>query len=1094
MAEAEGSVDVDHFARVYVDDPGQIPPQSRAAKNERGYYYRLELDDLGVDDASSLLQKAAEEFATEVVGQVKENGRVTKERRYVSSPAEVPDGYVPQRGPEGGVFYETNPANNPTDQVSPHAATEDVGYDGEPVLAVQFEDVEEGDRVAFEREDGTRDMGRAVNIDEDDFRVSVESGDGETVVEAATFETPAEKAEGSGGDGGGGTLTSGTPGAHNARYSREEDEDDEPDITPAGGSVSKADVFEADVFRVVAPDDADLDYEDDLIGIGVDFPNHDVYVDWRNSVFPDELDNAHVSIYGSVADLEQATGNDTEVIGTVDPDDDSLSKMAVGVVERVAKDTGEEPWVYYVGPRGGEGWQNMVTGEIRYQQQRPGPAPEEGDGYGDWLAEGWAEPSGDPNDLHPGQTVEIQEGSLFGDGDYFAAEVVTVGDGGVTVQTEDGTEDTFDYENVTAVEEYDPLDEWAEDVEQFDSADEYWESVYTDEIPEHASEQAQAVLEAGEVETEFDSHDTVEPVEFSYYIDEDESSYFASSGPAVAYEDLPEFIQEDAPPEEAGPGMQLPEPAIEDMVVDERMPWNGDEEAEGEAEGSDDGVADVEFVEATPENFAEGVEGFIEDNPEMGAYLTEHPPEDLEDHQLFMSADGGAGAAVSPEGDIQNVYNHTGPDGAGEAALVKAIEEGGRTLDCYDGFLPGLYKQHGFVETARQEFNPEYAPDALEYDESDPPDVVFMHYDPDGSDAATDTYINDWGEAKERSRDLAVEQHGGEEAGDPGPSGGGEGRGVGGEEPGAHSEPGPADGQAVDHPGDDNPAEEAVGQAVSEPEPADGSDTDANWASYTADYDMAEYTPDAVDEWGSLSEFGFPSGVHQDMRVGALDSWDGESNEGLIFENNYGPGAEDPEIGHRQMVTYTLGDALGGNMPTHVGHPEEDGWVAAEGVEGENIGSAPAEYREQVDPEDFYEQAGIQLLLGNNDAHHQNMMVTPDGQIVVHDIDHSAGDITGDFTGNKPQYDDALDRTLGELWRSAQYVVDDDEETAKQRMLEAAKQTATEAVKDPESSYPDPEQAVFEALDHSNTTYDPDLTSNVWNNITALVTDEISWN
>lgn len=80
----------------------------------------------------------------------------------------------------------------------------------------------------------------------------------------------------------------------------------------------EADAFEADVFRVALPDDHDQDgFDDDVVGIGIDFPNDDVFVDWRNEVFPDELEDSHVSIYSSIDDLERATGNVVEPIETV---------------------------------------------------------------------------------------------------------------------------------------------------------------------------------------------------------------------------------------------------------------------------------------------------------------------------------------------------------------------------------------------------------------------------------------------------------------------------------------------------------------------------------------------------------------------------------------------------------------------------------------------------------------------------------------------------------------------------------------------------------------------------------------------------------
>jgi hypothetical protein len=67
-------------------------------------------------------------------------------------------------------------------------------------------------------------------------------------------------------------------------------------------------------FRVVpgAGDDTDWDSPEDdpVLGVGVDFPNSTVYVDWNNAVFPDKLTHPHVSEYGSIDDLRKATGND----------------------------------------------------------------------------------------------------------------------------------------------------------------------------------------------------------------------------------------------------------------------------------------------------------------------------------------------------------------------------------------------------------------------------------------------------------------------------------------------------------------------------------------------------------------------------------------------------------------------------------------------------------------------------------------------------------------------------------------------------------------------------------------------------------------
>lgn len=177
-----------------------------------------------------------------------------------------------------------------------------------------------------------------------------------------------------------------------------------------------------------------------------------------------------------------------------------------------------------------------------------------------------------------------------------------------------------------------------------------------------------------------------------------------------------------------------------------------------QTEDSDGDAPDIEVTTQSPESFAEGVNTFIGENDEMGLYLTEHSPEEMQDHTLLSVDDGAAGVAISPDGDIQNLYNNDGPDGAGRALLEEAVKNGGRTLDCYDGFLPGLYREFGFREVGRMEFDPNLSPEGWEehYDGPVPqPDVVFMAFDPEEEYEQSEDYYEDWGQAKEDSRDFA---------------------------------------------------------------------------------------------------------------------------------------------------------------------------------------------------------------------------------------------------------------------------------------------------------------------------------------------------
>jgi len=94
----------------------------------------------------------------------------------------------------------------------------------------------------------------------------------------------------------------------------------DPAAVPDDVAQQQPDGFAADVFRIVQDEDGDMDLKGDLMGVGVDFPNAGVYVDWRIDAWPDDeqLNEPHVSDYGSIDDLEQATGDVVEHLETVE--------------------------------------------------------------------------------------------------------------------------------------------------------------------------------------------------------------------------------------------------------------------------------------------------------------------------------------------------------------------------------------------------------------------------------------------------------------------------------------------------------------------------------------------------------------------------------------------------------------------------------------------------------------------------------------------------------------------------------------------------------------------------------------------------------
>lgn len=77
--------------------------------------------------------------------------------------------------------------------------------------------------------------------------------------------------------------------------------------------------FSVDVLEVRQDGDDGPGTAGDLLGMGVDFPESDVYVDWNIEAWPDDqrLSDAHVSIYSTVQDLRGATGNSVEVVDSI---------------------------------------------------------------------------------------------------------------------------------------------------------------------------------------------------------------------------------------------------------------------------------------------------------------------------------------------------------------------------------------------------------------------------------------------------------------------------------------------------------------------------------------------------------------------------------------------------------------------------------------------------------------------------------------------------------------------------------------------------------------------------------------------------------
>lgn len=127
---------------------------------------------------------------------------------------------------------------------------------------------------------------------------------------------------------------------------------------------------------------------------------------------------------------------------------------------------------------------------------------------------------------------------------------------------------------------------------------------------------------------------------------------------------------------------------------------------------------------ATPEEFV-----LARDKGTRGAWLTPYAPDEIKakGFKTFM-ADEGVGYALTPDGDLVNVFNNSTRKGAGQDAVVHAISQGAKTLDALDGFLPDYYSKFGFKLTKRVKWDDNYAPQGWDYAKQGRPDIVYMEY------------------------------------------------------------------------------------------------------------------------------------------------------------------------------------------------------------------------------------------------------------------------------------------------------------------------------------------------------------------------------
>ena len=135
---------------------------------------------------------------------------------------------------------------------------------------------------------------------------------------------------------------------------------------------------------------------------------------------------------------------------------------------------------------------------------------------------------------------------------------------------------------------------------------------------------------------------------------------------------------------------------------------------------SNENVTDV-IVSITRGNFEKDAEKFYNSftKSKKIEFLTPYKISDLEKFDLFKVKGYNIGFAIKADGNIILVHNNERVKGIGDLLLKKAIENGGTSLDHFDGFLTGFYKRNGFGIYENYIFEEQYKPKGWKYERVD---------------------------------------------------------------------------------------------------------------------------------------------------------------------------------------------------------------------------------------------------------------------------------------------------------------------------------------------------------------------------------------
>lgn len=116
-------------------------------------------------------------------------------------------------------------------------------------------------------------------------------------------------------------------------------------------------------------------------------------------------------------------------------------------------------------------------------------------------------------------------------------------------------------------------------------------------------------------------------------------------------------------------------------------------------------------LETTPEEFLASVKSST-----RVEFMTPYTVDELATFNLFKVEGFNIGFAVKDDGDIILVHNNAEVGGIGRLLIEKAVENGGKKLDHFDGFLTGFYRGLSFALDSNDQFADEWTPEGWKFE------------------------------------------------------------------------------------------------------------------------------------------------------------------------------------------------------------------------------------------------------------------------------------------------------------------------------------------------------------------------------------------